>query len=278
MLQKLESGLLNELKKYGLEDSVLTKVTTLLTERRETAFDRATEQWITSELTTGATLSPQEVSEQLMRMVNGQAQLERLHQPLTEAFATRGFDKEQTETIFKRLARRIASGEMVKLPPGALAPNNMNFLLDRELRCCLRYHTIFSTIAITAEGLHYNNKARRLPEDNVSPVITRIYSIIKQVTRDIDLVGNIGGAFDKAVFIILTMTDETGALTAVERIYQRLGTYSLPMKTGTATVITALSVAVPPTGDSRYDLKMYLEQCLRNHRLAISACEKKYQF
>lgn len=275
MLQKLETGLLDELKKYGVEDTVLSKVATLLTERRDVAFDHATEQWIASELAAKQHMSPQEISEQLLRMVNGKAQLERLHKPLTEAFAARGFDGVQTEAIFERLAQRISAGKMIKLPPGALAPNNMTFLLDREIKCRFRYQSTFSTIAVTAEGLSHTDKTRRLTSDEISLVMPRVYSIIQSEVRDIDLVGNVGGTFDNAVFIIMTMTDEKGALAALQRIQKKLGGFTVPLKDTAAAVITASSVAVPKP-DVKYDLKTYLEQCLQRHKRAVTQCAQQH--
>jgi len=275
MLQKLETGLLDELKKYGVEDTVLSKVATLLTERRDVAFDHATEQWIQSELAAKQHLSPQEISEQLLRMVNGKAQLERLHKPLTEAFAARGFDGEQTEAIFERLAHRISAGKMMKLPPGALAPNNMTFLLDREIKCSFRYHSTFSSIIVTAEGLHHAAQSRRLTDEEIMLVTPKIYSIIQKEVRDIDLVGNAGGAFDKAVFIIMTMTDEKGAHAALKRIQQKIGAFTVPLKNDTATVITASSVSVPKP-ELKYDLKSYLEQCQVRHERAIRHCTEEH--
>jgi len=271
MLEQLESGLLDELKKYGVQDVVLSKVSTLLSERRDSTFDRATEQWITSELSSGAHLSPQEISEQLIRMINGQSQLDRLHKPLTEAFATRGFDREQTEAIFERLAHRITAGKMMKLPPGALAPNNMTFLLDREIKCRFRYHSNFATIIITAEGLRHKQGVRRLSDDEASLVTTKIYSIIKSEVRDIDLVGNVGGTFEKAVFIIMTMTDENGAQAALQRLQHKINEFSIPLKTDTATIITAASVTVPKP-ETDYDLRAFLEHCHNRHQRAVIQC------
>jgi hypothetical protein len=276
VLEKLENGLLDELKNYGVEDAVLSKVASLLTERRDMTFDSATQQWIDTELASKQHLSPQEVSDQLMRMITGQAQLERLHQPLTTALAARGFDNEQMEAILSRIASRIASGTIVKLPPGALAPNNMNFLLDREIKRRLRYHSTFSIIVITVEGMMHNGAVRRLAGEETGMVTMKICSLIKHEIRDIDVIGNLGGAMERALFIIMTMTNEFGAKAALARINGKIALFQLPLKNDTATVITAASVTVP-AADVKYDLKSYVELCRVNHHSAVDECLKMHR-
>ncbi len=277
MLEQLESQLLDGLKKYGVEDQVLVNVGNLLAQRLDSLHDKATAQWITTELDTKPHLSAQELSEQLLRMVGEQSQLDRLHDPVMAALIARGFDKEQMEDLLKKMAGRIASGKMFKLPPGVLSANNMQFLLDREIKQHMRYHTPFASIMMTIEGLMSDTAARRQTDDETTAMLPKLFSIAKHLLRDIDLVGSLAGPFEKTVFALLTMTDEAGAKIPQERILGKVETLKIQIKNSEMRVIVATSVTAP-VPDTKYDMKSYLELAHSNHAQAVSELTGKYHF
>lgn len=274
LLERLEKDLLSQLKKYGVEDSVLSQVRALLSQRRDTTFDQATEQWI-YHIIANEQLSPNELTEQLVQMIKEQAQLDRLHRPLTEAFAKRGFNREETESILKRLSRRIAAGKMIKLPPGALSPNNMVFLLNRELKCQDRYHTALSILVISPVGFLYENQFTLLQDNELQLVLSQLYTITKKEIRDIDVIGNIGGVFERALFIIMTMTDENGAYSVKDRIQEKISTYHYQKEEREVTILAASSIIIPEP-DVKYDIKTFLEYTLQRHNQDIKQCKEQY--
>ncbi len=275
ILSRLEGQLLDNLKKYGLDNPVLDRVGTLLRERFETVHDHATAQWITSEIAEKPHLSGRELSEQLVRMVSEQSQLERLRDPVMSALSLRGFDKGQTEEFFKRIAARIASGKMMKLPPGVLSATNMKFLLDREIRQHNRYRTPFSSIMLTAEAFVFGGGARRTTEGEMWTLAPRLFSVAKLILRDIDLVGGLPEPYERAVFSLLAMTDGKGALVARTRILKKLGEMKVATKEGEATVIVAASVTAPEE-EREYDMKSYLELVYRTHHETIENAFRQY--
>ena len=274
MLEKLERQLLDNLKKYGVEEPVIAKVGTLLAERRDSTFDKATEKWITAEIESSPEISIQNLSEKLIRMVGEQGQLDRLHDPVIAALTARGFDRDQMERILKKIAGGIASGKMFKLPPGILSSNNMQFLVDRELKQHHRYHTPFSIILISLEGLLINNQPRRPNENELQLLLPKIFSVAKFILRDIDLVGSLGTPHEKIVFSLLAMTELKGAYIAQERILRKIESLHLKTSEGEETLITASSVFQPDGEKS--DIKNFLANAFANHKSAVSEIEGKY--
>jgi hypothetical protein len=197
-------------------------------------------------------------------MVGEQAQLDRLHDPVMAALTARGFDKAQMEVLLKKLAGRIASGKMFKLPPGILSANNMHFLLDREIKQHLRYHTPFASIMVTLEGFLSDGTARRPSNDENAMVLPKIFSTVKHMLRDIDLVGGLSEPDERVVFALLAMTDEAGANIARERIIKKLDTLLLKIDNAEMKLIAAASAAAPIT-DVKYDMKSYLEWARQRH-------------
>ncbi|MBN1576861.1 MAG: hypothetical protein JW913_09930 [Chitinispirillaceae bacterium] len=270
MLGQLEGQLLDNLKKYGVEEPVLVKVGGLLAQRLDSVFDKAAAQWITTELDTKPHLTPQELSEQLVRLVGEQAQLDRLHDPVMAALTARGFDKEQMENLLKKLAGRIAAGKMFKLPPGILSANNMQFLLDREIKQHQRYKTPFASLMVTIEGLSSDGASRRPSDDETVTMLPKIFSLVKHVLRDIDLVGSLDVPDEKAAFALLTMTDGAGAKIARGRIIKKIDTIKMKIGNNEMMVIVAASTAAPDA-EVKYTMKSYLELVRRSHAEAVGA-------
>jgi hypothetical protein len=275
MLEKLQLQLVDNLKKYGVEGPVLAKVGTLLAERRDAAFDKATEQWITREIASSPEVSLQNLSEKLIRMVGEQGQLDRLHDPVMAALTARGFDRNQMEEILKKIATKIASGKMFKLPPGVLSANNMQFLVDRELRQHHRYHTPFSTIMLSLEGMLTSGKARRPTEAEYQLIVPKLFSVAKFILRDIDLVGTLGAPHEKTVFSLLAMTDLKGATIAEGRILKKIASLQLKTAEGETNLITAASLHIPGD-DEKPDIRKFLADAFSNHEKVVKEIEANF--
>ncbi|MBN1307318.1 MAG: hypothetical protein JXA18_05340 [Chitinispirillaceae bacterium] len=270
ILEQLEGQLLENLKKYGVEEPVLVKVGALLAQRLDTVFDNAAAKWISDELDHQPHLTPQELSERIVRMVGEQSQLERLHEPVIAALTARGFDKEQMESLLKKLAGRIASGKMFTLPPGILSANNMKFLLDREIKQHERYKTPFASIMVTLEGFSSDGALRSLSDEERGAMLPKIFSLVKHSLRDIDLVGSLDAPDEKAVFALLAMTDGAGAKIARERIVKKIDALKMKIGDNDMKMIIAASAATPAT-EEKYTMKSYLELARRSHAEAVKA-------
>jgi hypothetical protein len=277
MLEQLEHQLLDNLKKYGVDTPVISRVGALLAQRLDGVYDAAAAKWISSELEARPELSPQELSEQLVRMVGEQSQLDRLHDPVMAALTARGFDREQMEAMLKKIAARIASGKMLKLPPGILSANNMQFLLDRELKQHYRYHTPFTTLLFTVVGLLSGNGPRRPTRDELLFVLPNIYSVIRRSLRDIDLVGSIPATGEETVFSLLTMTGPEGATIVRQRIQKKIESLALKLHDAQFTLLAAISITSPPENTKKADIRGFLELVSRNHQAAIGLIADQYR-
>ncbi|MCX7726309.1 MAG: hypothetical protein N2053_05625 [Chitinispirillaceae bacterium] len=275
MLTELERKLLDNLKSYGLNEEVIVKVSSLLSERFNSVYDNAAIRWVTEGIKSKTDLTPENLSEKLINMVGEISHLERIQQPLIEALVSRGFDKEQMEKLIKELAKRISSGKMFKLPPGILSANNMKFLLDREIRQRHRYHTPFSTMTITVEGLCFLKEFKQPNDKELSLIIPGLYSLVKSTLRDIDLVGVFPEGDEKKIFAILSMTDEKGAHIARERLLKKIESKRVKIGTREANLVLAVSVTSPIEGDEE-DTNTYLRHLEENHRSEREEIKKRY--
>ncbi len=254
ILSQIETQLLGNLKKYGLEEPVLLKIGSMLSERLDSVYNNAAAKWVFSEIDSQKNITVQDISDRLISMIGEQAHLDRLYDPVTAALTARGFDKEQIEILFKKIAERIASGKMIKLPPGILSANNIHFLLDREIKQHTRYNTPFASIMVTIEGVIINDTTRRPSAEEINFILPGIFSTVKHVLRDIDLVGALSAPDERVVFALLAMTDGGGAEIARQRIIKKLESLIVKIGNREGKIIVAASVTYPVTG-VKYDMK-----------------------
>jgi hypothetical protein len=199
-------------------------------------------------------------------MVSEQSQLDRLHDPVMAALVKKGFDKQQMEALLKNIAKKIESEKMYKLPPGILSENNMQFLLNREIKQHMRYKTPFSSIMLSAEGIVQDEKVRRPTADEHNALLPKLFSIAKSVFRDIDLIGELPEPHNQTVFSLLSMTDGKGAQIARVRLLKKIGKVRFKVDGGEAGILVATSLTVPEP-EKKYDLTSYLTVVYHNHEV-----------
>ena len=275
MLRKLETQLVDNLKGYGVEEPILKTVGAMLSQRLDATHDRATAQWISKEVDENPDITPQQITEQLIKMVGEQGQLERLQTPVVDALAARGFDQKQTEVMLKRLAHRISQGKMFRLPPGILSANNMQFLLNREIKQHHRYKTDFTIIIISPAGVTSSENARCFTKEEEHYILPKIFSVVQYVLRDIDLVGVLPGSDRNEVLALMTMTDNVGAEIALKRLLSKFSRLKLKIGKEELGVIVAASIGSPPA-EAEQDSKPYLQNGYRNHLEVVKKVKVKF--
>lgn len=276
MLEKLEKQLLDSLRKYGVEEPVLNGVGNMLAQRFDTVFDKAAGQWIKSELGAEPHLKPHELSERLAHLLGEQTQLDRLNKPIVEALAVSGLGAGQVDELLKTLKADLLKGKSVVLPPGILSENNIQFLLEREIKQQRRYKTPFSSIMVTLEGLFADTNARRASGDEENALLVKVFSVVKHSLRDIDLIGSLGAKENRAVLALLAMTDAAGSEVVRRRLVTIMDGLIVKINNVETRIIVAVSASASSLSD-KHDLKSYLAMARRNHESVVHGIVEKYR-
>ncbi len=270
ILGQLESELVDKLKKTGVEEPVLLKVKQQLSSRFESAFDDAAVRYISGDSVKDE--SPEVISKKLLNFLDQQDQLSRFQKPLFEALQTRGLNAEKIEQLLKQISR--PSSELKQaLPPGTLFSNNMRFLLDREMRQHQRYKTPFSTIMISAKRIHSKDTLRIPQKSEICKIVPPLFSAVKELLRDIDLIGFTHEPDFGVIFVLLAMTGREGALIVKERLKKRIGELKVVIENQEFSIEPAISVTTPAE-NMNVELKTYLELAVKAHREEISTRRK----
>ncbi len=133
-----------------------------------------------------------------------------------------GYSVEKIDTIVKKAQLRATSAitHSMEFPPGVFNAGNTIYFLDREIKLNLRYNTPFSTILISYEKI-IDLRTSTIME--VTPDITiqltnQALKLLKDIQkRDVDVIGVITVNNVSIPFMILPMTEITGALYIKKR-------------------------------------------------------------
>lgn len=266
ILSQVEGQLLEKLKKYGIDEPVLAKVKAQLDMRFSSTFDTAAAQWMVNAVSSEQSNEVGDLSAKLAAFIGQDTMLSRLRDPLVDALASRGFAKERIEGFISRLAEHISSGKKIVLPSTALSSNNMLFLLNREIKQHIRYDTPFSTLLISIDTIAQSDGLRKKPgNEETSELLPKLFVIVKQMLRDIDLIGSLGGEDEHAVFVLLTMTAIEGARVVQERVIEKIRSKEFKYGNTSLRIDPVVSVTVPDKNVTR-DSKSYLEIARKNHK------------
>lgn len=136
-----------------------------------------------------------------------------------------GFSAEAIDNIVKKAQLRAAAAitHSIEIPPGVFNAGNTIFFLDREIKSNLRYNTPFSTMLISFEKIV---DIRTFTSIDITPDIAiqltnQSLKLLKDLQkRDLDVIGIYPVKNISIPFMILPMTELTGALYIKKRFYK----------------------------------------------------------
>lgn len=264
IISQVESQLFDKLKKYGIDEPVLLKVKSLLQKRFQSTHENTSTQWMINNISLENGTEIQSLADKLNRFLGQEQLLPKLAEPLIESLTSKGYGREYIEDFIKNLSNKIASGKKL-LPSNVLSSNNMLFLLNREIKQHFRYNTPFSTLIISAHLLHFPDRTTRKPSpEDLVLLNSPLFSLIKDLLRDIDLIGSVDSTDEKNIFTLLTMTSEKGASVVQKRIVKSILSTQFKLNDLIIRIEPAVSITFP-VKEATKDLNSYLEVARSNH-------------
>jgi hypothetical protein len=108
----------------------------------------------------------------------------------------------------------------VEIPQGVFNASNTNFFLDREVKQNVRYNTPFTTVLISFEKVVdlRTYKTFEITPDVHVQLVSQSLKLLKNMQRDLDIVGIITVHNKSIPLLLLPMTEYTGALFVKRRI------------------------------------------------------------
>jgi GGDEF domain-containing protein len=264
MLQRLEEQLVEKMKSYGVEGSVMLQVQNQLSSRFEQLVGNASDQWISTIIPDDHSAADSAVAK--ITSFFGQAfTSDKTRDSLIGALKNKGYNQQRIDLFFNRLTEQVASGQTTNLPANILSSNNMLFLLNREIKLQTRYSIPLSTMMITVSQIAANGAFREAHNDEIDILLPQIFTFIKKSLRETDLVGSLGKPFTSTVFIIMSMTSEEDAVTVSERIKSSFDAHKFAIGNDSVIVQPVVSVSFYEK-NSGLNLKEFLELAAKKHK------------
>jgi len=140
--------------------------------------------------------------------------------------ASNGFSSDAIDAVINKAQLRAAAAisHALEIPPGAFNAATTVFFMDREIKLNQRYNTSFSTVLVSYQkvvDLRTYTIVEVTPDINIQ-LTNQALTLLKEMRRDLDLVGVYKVNTVCIPLMVLPMTDITGALFVKKRIDKEL--------------------------------------------------------
>jgi hypothetical protein len=269
VLQKIEANLIDNLKKQGVEQSVLTALTARLTERLPYLLDMTKTEWLKSALDAQPDLDVGTFARLIAGTVQQAVDIDTHRDTLFSLCREKGLSGEQIQEVLHQAAARVtAMTQQLDLPRGVLTSSAIMYFLDRECKLSLRYHNPFSLLVLSI--LRVNDgpgPEHPLSADERTLYTRAILIALKGIMRDIDMIGVPSSTTESIMFVILPMTEEANTKGLVQRLRRELSEHSFEVEGR----LVRLNIAASITGfdfKSIKDKTAFLKTAMAHHRAA----------
>ncbi|MBN2038067.1 MAG: hypothetical protein JW768_15100 [Chitinispirillaceae bacterium] len=269
VLQKIESNFISNLKKQGIEQSVLTALTARLTERLPYVLDMTKTEWLKKALDTQPGLDVAMLARLIASTVQQTVDIDTHRDTLYALCQDKGLTPDQINEVLHQAATRVASmAQQMELPRGVLSSSAIMYFLERECKLSIRYHNPFSLLVLSILRISDGTGPQRpLAAEERNACTRSLIIALKGIMRDIDMIGVPSSTTESIVFVILPMTEEANTYNLVQRLRRELS--ELRFESDAHPVL--LTIAVSITGFDAKTMKdktAFLKAAMAHHRAA----------
>jgi len=268
VLQKMESNLLEALKKQGVEQSVLTVLTGRLAERLPFVLDTTKTEWLKKTLSSQPDLDIGVLAKLIAGTVQQAVEIDTHRDTLSAIFQQKGLTPDQIQEVLHQASQKVmAASQQMELPRGVLSSSATMYFLDRECKLSLRYRNPFSMLIVSILRVRDNGGPRPLTADERPRFTKALLLTLKGIMRDIDMIGLPSSSTESIAFVMLPMTPESNTYPLVERLRRELSDHLFSEGPSSAHLTLAISIS-GFDGASMPDKTAFLKVAMAHHRAA----------
>ena len=219
---RIEREILDRLKAQNVASNTISEVAEKLASQFSETVSVLHGDWIKTNLTR-LEKPTDEMLLSIIEQVAERGQGGRVTEEIQAILISHGFSAETIDSIVIKAQQRAAAAitHSFEIPPGVYNPKSTNFFLDREIKLSLRYNTPFSTILISYDEIV---DIRTFTVMDLTPDIhiqltNQALKFLKDIQkRDLDVIGICAFNETNLPFMVLPMTDVSGAIFVKKRI------------------------------------------------------------
>ena len=220
----VESTIIRQLGRMDLDNEVLLRIEERINNRMESMLDSMRIEWLQTKSASEkqAQYKPLTVLQTLEQSVAGDEELAETLKVIRQKVESGDIDENDFSSIHaeivsqKGLAKAAADG--VPIPDGVLNPDELMFIIDKEIARANRYDSPFSALAFSFVAAKPKMKALR-SLINTEAVMHAALEKMTTTLREVDYIGQIG---KNKIVALLPMVDQSKAKKALDRVMNLL--------------------------------------------------------
>ncbi len=222
VVTRIEREILNRLKSQNIDSNIVSEVARKLASQFSETVSALKGAWVKKTITSSKNLDEEAILSIIEQIADQGLDGYGVADEIRALLISHGFSAEKLDNIIKKAQLRAeeAVSQKIELPQGAFNAATMAFFLDLEIKRNLRYNAPFSTLLISFEKI-VNIRTFTIidltPDINIQ-LTNQALNLLKHMKRELDAAGICPVKNHIIPFIILPMTDLTGALFVKKRI------------------------------------------------------------
>jgi hypothetical protein len=219
---RIETDLVEKLKRHGIPQPVLEQASQQLSSRLDKTVADVKQEWVSRFVGSLRDSGETQIILTLKDMVRNENDAQLLQEPFTAMLKTKGYSDERIAEFFEKAKLQSAKVQN-ELPKGILNVNATMYFLEREIKRHQRYNSPFSSLIVTAELIRPEKGPLRGAGDaEHQAVMPQVLLHLRRVLRDLDIVGSLGLVSHDVPFVVLPMTERPGAACVAARLEKEI--------------------------------------------------------
>jgi hypothetical protein len=220
----VESTIIGQLGRMDLDNEVLLRIEERINKRMETMLDSMRMEWLQTKSASekAAQYKPLTVLQTLEQSVSNDEELAEILKVIRKKVESGDIGENNFSSIHaeivsqKELAKTATDG--LPIPDGVLNPDELMFIIDKEIARANRYDAPFSALAFSFVAAKPKMKALR-SLINTEAVMHAALEKMTTTLREVDYIGQIG---KNKIVALLPMIEESKAKQALDRVMNLL--------------------------------------------------------
>lgn len=219
---RIEREIINRLKSQNINEDTVSEVARKLAVQFSETLAGVKVDWLKKNINSSKSFDEETLLSIIEQIAEQGHESDGVTGEIRAILVSKGFSDDRIDTTIKkaRLRAEAAVTHKIEIPEGAYSASTMAFFMNLEIKRNCRYNSPFSTILISYErivDLRTFTAIEASPDINIQ-LTNQALILLKDLKRDLDVVGVFTKSNISTPFMILPMTEMTGALFVKKRI------------------------------------------------------------
>jgi hypothetical protein len=222
VVERIEREILARLKSHDIDSNIVSEVARKLSDQFSETVSTLKGAWVRKNIDSSKNLDEEAILTIIEQIADQGLDGYGVADEVRALLISHGFSAEKIDNIIKKVQHRAEASliHKIEIPEGAYNAATMIFFLDQEIKRNARYNSPFSTLLISFEkivDIRTFTFIDATPDINVQ-LTNQSLNLLKNMKRGLDVAGIYPVKNQCIPFIILPMTNLSGALFVKKRI------------------------------------------------------------